>query len=64
MDNNSNISPKWSGFRKLWIIVAILLFLLLVALALMGYGPWGTKCDVKPTIVEKIVEKEKLVDNP
>ena len=64
MDNNSNITPRWAGFRKLWIIVAIILFLLLVLLMLAGYGPWGTKCDVPPTIVEKVVEKEKRVDNP
>ena len=64
MENNHNISPKWTGFRKLWIIVAILLFLLLLLLMLAGISPWGEKCDVKPTIIEKVVEKEKLVDNP
>ena len=64
MSNNSNISPGWAGFRKLWILVAIILFVLLVILMLAGYSPWGTKCDVPPTIIEKVVEKEKLVDNP
>ncbi len=64
MENNHNISPKWQGFRKLWIIVAIILFLLLLLLLLAGYSPWGKKCEVEPTVVEKVVEKEKLVDNP
>ncbi|MGK0270326.1 MAG: outer membrane protein OmpA-like peptidoglycan-associated protein [Cocleimonas sp.] len=64
MDNNSNISPKWDGFRLIWIIVALILFIFLVITALIGYGPWGTKCDVAPTVVEKVVEKETLVDNP
>lgn len=64
MDQNSNISPKWADFHKLWINVAIALFVLLLILMALGYGPGGTKSKVPPTIVEKIVEKEKLVDNP
>ena len=64
MSDNSNISSHWAGFRRLWIIVAILLFLILLFLMLAGYSPWGNKCDVAPAVVEKVVEKEKLVDNP
>jgi hypothetical protein len=45
-------------------IVAVILLLLLLLLWQRGYGPGGSKCVVPPTIVEKIVEKEKLVDNP
>ena len=59
MENN-NISPKWQGFRKLWIIVAILLFIILLIMLLADRVPWCDDCQPKP----KIVEKEKLVDNP
>ncbi len=69
MTNNSKIASNWPGFRKIWMILAILLFLLLLLLWLLGYGPIGygpngSKCEVAPTVVEKIVEKDKLVDNP
>jgi len=60
MSSNSNISSDWTGFRKLWIAVALLLLALLVALMLLGYSPWSPKAEIPPTIVEK----EKLVDNP
>ena len=53
-NSNENVSPHWAGFRSLWIIVAIILFLLLLILWLMGYGPNGSKCVVPPTVVEKI----------
>ena len=64
MSNNYNISPSWKKFRTTWIFVAIALFLFLFFLMLAGISPWGNKCEVAPTIVEKVVEKEKLVDNP
>jgi len=64
MSNNYNISPAWAGFRKLWIIVAIILFLILLLMLLAGYSPWGKKCDVTPKVVEKTIEKEVTVDNP
>ncbi len=63
-NNRQNVSSHWAGFHRLWIIIAIILFLLLLLLWLLGYGPGGSKCVVPPTIVEKIVEVEKLVDNP
>lgn len=63
-NNRENVSSHWAGFRKLWIVIAVLLFLLLLLLLLLGYGPGGEKCVVPPTIVEKTVEVEKLVDNP
>jgi len=59
MDDNY-ISPEWKKFKKKWILVAIILFIICVLLALIGYGPWGNKCDVPA----KVVEKETLVDNP
>jgi len=72
MSNSREIvSPHWAGFRRLWIIVAIILFLLLLILwflgygpklPLLGYGPNGNKCAVAPTVVEKIIEKEKIVN--
>lgn len=66
MSNNKEeyISSHWAGFRSLWKIVAIILFLLLLImwlfgygpkLPIVGYGPSGSKCAVAPTIVEKIV---------
>ena len=64
MENNHNISPKWQGYRRTWFWVAVLLFLILLFLLIAGISPWGNKCKVEPTIVEKVVEKEKLVDNP
>ena len=60
INDESNIAPNWSSFRKLWIVVAVILFLLLFLLWLLGYGPGGSKCVIPPTVVEK----EKLVDNP
>ncbi len=63
-NNTETISPRWAGFRSLWIIVAIILFLLLLLLWLLGYGPNGKKCIVAPTIVEKTVEKQVEVDSP
>ena len=55
--NESNVSPHWEGFRKLWWIIAILLFLFLLITFLMGYGPGGKQCQVpaKERIVEKLI---------
>ena len=58
--NESNISPRWEGYRKFWLFIAILLFLLLLLLAALGYGPNGKNCQIPP----KTVEVEKLIDNP
>lgn len=63
-NTNKIVSPYWAGFRRLWIIVAIILFLLLLLLWILGYGPGGSKCAVPPTIVEKIVNVEKVVTAP
>ncbi len=63
-NNTETISPRWAGFHRLWIIVAIIPFLLLLLLWLLGYGPNGKKCVVPPTIVEKIVEQQVEVDSP
>jgi len=63
-NNTKTISPRWAGFHRLWIIVAIILFLLLLLLWFLGYGPNGKKCVVPPTIVERIVEKQVEVDSP
>ncbi len=50
-NNDTTISPRWAGFRKLWIIIAVLLFLYLLISWLMGYGPNGSKCQVAPKLV-------------
>ena len=63
-NNNSVVSSNWPGYSRLWKIVAIILLILLILLWLLGFGPGGSKCEVPPTIVEKKVEVEKLVDNP
>ncbi len=70
-NSNEIVSPHWAGYRSLWRIVAIILFLLLALLWFLGYGPklWllgygpnGSKCKVEPTVVEKIVEKRVEVE--
>jgi len=63
-NNNSVVSSNWPGFHRLWVVVAIILLILLLLLWLLGYGPGGSKCEVPPTIVEKKVDVEKIVDNP
>ncbi len=55
MSNNENVSPAWAGFKSLWLIIAILLFLFLLITWLLGYGPGGKNCAVAPTVVEKPV---------
>lgn len=62
--SNERISSNWPGFRRIWGIIAVLLFLLLILMWALGYGPGGKHCEVPATVVEKIVEKEKIVDNP
>jgi len=66
--NNSTVSTHWPAYHRLWVVVAIILLILLLLLWLLGYGPGGKKCQVAPTIVEKVVEKEvvveKVFDNP
>ena len=42
--NKEYISPCWPKFRSLWWIVTIILFILLLLLWLLGYGPGGTYC--------------------
>lgn len=63
-NNNSVVSSKWHDYHRLMTIVAVILLMLLLLLWLLGYGPGGSKCKVPPTIVEKTVEVEKIVDNP
>ncbi len=64
MSNNTQIASNWSAYRRVWVIVAVILLLFLLLLWQLGYGSSGSKCIVPPTIIEKIVEKEKLIDNP
>ncbi len=61
-NNEEYISPHWAGFRSLWWIVAILLFLLLLIMWLLGYGPGGKACQVPVEIktVEKLVTAPDL----
>lgn len=59
-NNEEYISPHWAGFRSLWWIVAIILFLLLLIMWLLGYGPGGKACQV-PVEVKTV---EKLVTAP
>lgn len=67
-NNEATISPHWPAFSRLWKIVAILLFLLLVLLWFLQASPWsknGGVCAPKvPAPVEKIVEEEKIVEAP
>ena len=63
-NNQSVVSSNWPGYKRFWIIIAIILFILLLLLWLLGYGPGGKQCQIAPKIVEKTVEVEKLVDNP
>ncbi len=63
MDNNNqqHISSRWSGYRKIWWFITIVLLILLLALWLLGYGGPGSKnC---PLPANNVVE-EKLIDNP
>lgn len=63
-NNTKTVSPHWADFHRLWATVAIILFLLLLLLWLLDYGPNGSNLIVPPTIVEKIVEKQVEVDSP
>ena len=56
--NEAYISPHWPGFRGLWLIVAIILFVLLFLIWIMGCGPGGRNCVVPVKTVEKIVQVE------
>lgn len=51
INNDKQISPRWAGFRSLWWIVALLLFLYLLISWLLGYGPNGSKCHVEPKLI-------------
>lgn len=42
--NESYISTQWPGFRVLWWVVGIILFIVLLILWLLGYGPGGQEC--------------------
>ncbi|MEE9325907.1 MAG: immunoglobulin-like domain-containing protein [Cocleimonas sp.] len=58
--SNKHILPEWAGFRSLWIVVAIILFILLLLMWLLGYGPGGRNCQVTPTAVNTAVEVPKV----
>ncbi|MEE9494840.1 MAG: OmpA family protein [Gammaproteobacteria bacterium] len=61
MMNYNQVSPNWAGFKRLWWIVAIALFILTLLLWLLGFGRLGLgdrHCASPTTTVEK------LVDNP
>lgn len=60
--SNTHISPEWAGFRSLWVLVAIILFVLLLLMWLLGYGPGGRNCQVAPAAVEiPKVDAAKLI---
>jgi len=54
IQDESYISPYWAGFRSLWWIVAIILFILLLLMWLLGYGPGGNSCHGPVRAVENI----------
>ncbi len=53
--NEAYSTPHWAGFQSLWRSVAIILFILLLLMWLLGYGPGGKNCQVPVKTVEKIV---------
>jgi|GEM_PF-2292203 len=63
-NNQTYVSPHWAGFRSLWWIVAIILFLLLLIMWLMGYGPGGKSCPVPVEIKTEVKTVEKLITAP
>jgi outer membrane protein OmpA-like peptidoglycan-associated protein len=60
--SNKQISPEWAGFRSLWVVVAIILFILLLLMWLLGYGPGGRNCQVAPVAVDTL--KSTAVEIP
>jgi K(+)-stimulated pyrophosphate-energized sodium pump len=44
MNASLDYAPEWHPFRRLWLIVAALLALLLLLLWFAGYGPGGAAC--------------------
>ncbi|MFK8067668.1 MAG: immunoglobulin-like domain-containing protein [Gammaproteobacteria bacterium] len=62
--NEEYISPYWPGFRRLWWIVAILLFLFLLITWFMGYGPGGKACPVPVEVRTEVKTIEKLITVP
>ncbi len=46
MHSDRVISPNWAEFRRTWLLVAVALFVLIVLLALFGFGPGGRNCPV------------------
>jgi hypothetical protein len=51
-NHESNVSPRWPGFSSLYTWVAIIIFVLLVVLWLLGYGPGGSNCAI-PTMAAR-----------
>ncbi len=57
-NNEEYVSPHWAGFKSLWWTVAIILFLLILLMWLLGYGCGGDNCQAPvETTVERMVEK-------
>ncbi|WP_227814446.1 immunoglobulin-like domain-containing protein [Nitrogeniibacter aestuarii] len=38
------LAPNWGWFRRIWMVVTIVLVLMLVFLAVLGFGPGGRNC--------------------
>lgn len=38
------LAPNWGWFRRIWMVVTIVLVLMLVLLAVLGFGPGGRNC--------------------
>jgi len=56
-NNEATISPNWPAFSRLWKIVAIILFLLLVILWLLQASPWsknGGVCAAQPAATDTL----------
>lgn len=44
VDQDRVLAPNWGWFRRIWMVVAVALFLLLVLLAVLGFAPGGRHC--------------------
>lgn len=59
--SNDNISSNWNSFRQLWVLVAMILFILLLLLWLLGFGPLRDNCQAHPQVIEKVVDSPELL---
>ena len=58
LNNEGRISRHWEGFRKLWWVVAIILFILMLIAWFKGAYPGGAYCP--PKVAGKIKEVQKV----